>query len=120
MQVLVMHQSSLHLERDNLNLLNEFLAHTPTSKKDLARFCSPSQLLYKGLFACRPTQAPQHSFRNALEAITRGPTQHFYLYIGLPEQRAAIEQSITFLRPCWRVCAGACGPVKGAAVTRRI
>ena len=95
MQALVERRSMLQLERDNLNLLNEFLAHTPTSQQDLARIGTHGQLLYKGLFACPPTQAPQRSFRNVLEAITRGPTHHYYLYLGLPEQRAFIEQAIT-------------------------
>jgi len=95
MQSLLTDQLTLQSERDNLNLLEEFLAHTPTSQQDLARFGTQSQLLYKGLFACPPTQAPQRSFRNVLEAITRGPTHHFYLYLGLPEQRTFIEQVIT-------------------------
>ncbi|MBI5463017.1 MAG: hypothetical protein HY941_12600 [Gammaproteobacteria bacterium] len=94
MHALVARQSALHRERDNLNLLDELLAHTHTSQHDLARLGTHGQLLYKGLFACPQTQAPQHELRNTLEEFVQGPTHRYYLYIGLPEQQPAIEQAL--------------------------
>ncbi|MBI5041697.1 MAG: hypothetical protein HZB57_11025, partial [Gammaproteobacteria bacterium] len=94
MQTLLTRRSALHRERDNLHLLDELLAHTHTSQHDLARFGAHGQLLYKGLFACPQTQAPQHDLRNTLEEFVQGPTHRYYLYIGLPEQRPTIEQAL--------------------------
>ena len=88
-------RDALCAERGNLQLIAELLAHTQTSQQDLVRFGTPSELLYKGLFACPQTQAPQHQLRNVLEELVQGDTHRFYLYIGLPEQRTTIESALT-------------------------
>jgi V/A-type H+/Na+-transporting ATPase subunit I len=95
MQVVAERRDALRVERENLQLLVELLAHTHASQHDLARFGTHSELLYKGLFACPIAQAPQVDLRNTLEEVVQGPAHRFYLYLGLPEQRPSIEEALT-------------------------
>lgn len=95
MRDVLAHRDAALTQRGKLRLLDELLAHTHTSQHDLARFGTHSELLYKGLFACSLTQAPQRDLRNTLQEVVQGSDHRFYLYVGLPEQRRGIEAALT-------------------------
>lgn len=93
-QELTARLAALRQERGDLHLLAELLDHIHASQDDLTLFGRHGQLLYKELFACPLTESPHPDLHDALEEFVQGTTHRYYLYMGLPEQRPAIEQTL--------------------------
>lgn len=87
----------LHLaegERDNLLLLQEYLASFANTHKDLSLLSHPGGLLHTGLYACPHEQSLDGALTHVFKEVLTGLRHRFLILVGLPESAPEIESAI--------------------------
>jgi V/A-type H+/Na+-transporting ATPase subunit I len=89
-------------ERDNLLLLQEYLASFANTHKDLSLLSHPGELLYTGLYACPHEQSLDGALTHVFKEVLTGLRHRFLILVGLPESAPEIESAIR-QGTCYRV-----------------
>jgi len=92
----------LETERDNLMLLQEYLASFGQSREDVSLLAHPGELLYKGLYACPHEQSLDETLVDVFKEVVSGLRHRFLILVGLPEQAPEIETAVRE-GTCYRV-----------------
>lgn len=92
----------LQAERDNLMLLQEYLASFGQTHEDVSLLSHPGELLYKGLYACPHEQALEGELVHVFKEVLAGLRHRFLILVGLPEQAPQIESAVRE-GTCYRV-----------------
>jgi V/A-type H+-transporting ATPase subunit I len=85
---------ALQAERDNLILLQEYLASLGQTHEDVSLLSRPGGLLYKGLYACPHEQTLEGELVHVFKEVVSGPRHRFLILVGLPEQAPQIESAV--------------------------
>jgi V/A-type H+-transporting ATPase subunit I len=86
-------QTRLENERQDLLLLNECLAALQEASRGIAHLSQRSQFIYKGVFACPPTQRLAANICAAVDEFVPGKEHNFFIVVDQPDCRDIIEDA---------------------------